>query len=143
MGNKKGYIPWNKGVKTGQIPWNKGLKGIHLSPDSEFKKGTTPWIKGKKGEEYGNIPSGEKHPNWKGVDAKYGTKHDWVERHFGKPTKCEMCLTTNANKFEWANISGKYKREKSDWIRLCTSCHMKFDNIHQKIWVSRRRKRCV
>ena len=25
--------------KKGQIPWNKGKKGIHLSPDSEFKKG--------------------------------------------------------------------------------------------------------
>lgn len=26
----------------GNIPWNKNLKGIHLSPDSEFKKGKVP-----------------------------------------------------------------------------------------------------
>ena len=25
--------------KKGQTPWNKGLKGIHLSPETEFKKG--------------------------------------------------------------------------------------------------------
>lgn len=24
---KKGFIPWNKGLKNSQIPWNKGLKG--------------------------------------------------------------------------------------------------------------------
>jgi hypothetical protein len=25
--------------KPGQEPWNKGLKGIHMSPETEFKKG--------------------------------------------------------------------------------------------------------
>lgn len=30
----------NKGCfKKGSTPWNKDLKGIHLSPNSEFKKG--------------------------------------------------------------------------------------------------------
>jgi hypothetical protein len=30
----------NKGsFKKGNIPWNLGKKGIHLSPDTEFKKG--------------------------------------------------------------------------------------------------------
>lgn len=39
-GNKhrKGKKPSNA-FKKGHIPWNKGLKGIHLSPNSEFKKG--------------------------------------------------------------------------------------------------------
>jgi len=27
----------------GLSPWNKGLKGIHLSPDTEFKEGAKPW----------------------------------------------------------------------------------------------------
>jgi hypothetical protein len=28
----------------GQIPWNKDLKGIHLSPETEFKKGYNGWL---------------------------------------------------------------------------------------------------
>lgn len=30
----------------GSIPWLKGKKGIHNSPESEFKKGIVPWNKG-------------------------------------------------------------------------------------------------
>jgi hypothetical protein len=37
--------------KKGHATWNKGLKGIHLSPDTEFKKGQF---------------TGENHPSWKG-----------------------------------------------------------------------------
>ena len=37
--------------KKGHTPWNKGKKGIHLSPDSEFKKGQLV---------------GKDHPSWKG-----------------------------------------------------------------------------
>lgn len=40
IGNKwrKGYKPAN-GFKPKHKPWNKGLKGLHLSPESEFKNG--------------------------------------------------------------------------------------------------------
>ncbi len=40
-GNKfaMGHKPNKTSFKPGMIPWNKGLKGIHLSPESEFKKG--------------------------------------------------------------------------------------------------------
>lgn len=37
----------NKGAfSKGNSPWNKDLKGIHLSPDTEFKKGVrgTNWV---------------------------------------------------------------------------------------------------
>ena len=74
----KGKIPWTKGkpmsqetkdkiskankiaykdkpkpdyfitYEKGHIPWNKNKKGIHLSPDTEFKKGNIPPFKGKK-----------------------------------------------------------------------------------------------
>jgi len=30
-------------------------------------------------------------------------------------------------RYEWANISGEYKRDVSDYIQLCPSCHRKFD----------------
>ncbi|MEN6567167.1 MAG: hypothetical protein ABFC57_12805 [Veillonellales bacterium] len=28
---------------------------------------------------------------------------------------------------EWANISGEYKRSRSDYMELCPSCHRLFD----------------
>lgn len=31
--------PNKGGYQKGSIPWNKGLKGIHMSPETEFKKG--------------------------------------------------------------------------------------------------------
>ena len=47
--SQKCYHTWRKesGVTAGQFkkdskPWNKNLKGIHLSPETEFKKGGTP-----------------------------------------------------------------------------------------------------
>lgn len=37
---KKGYIPWNKGLKLLDFhPWNKGLKGILKPNKASFKKG--------------------------------------------------------------------------------------------------------
>ena len=38
----KGHKPNSTCFKKGFIPWNKGKKGIHLSPNSEFKKGQKP-----------------------------------------------------------------------------------------------------
>ena len=54
----------NKNMKftKGQIPWNKGVKGIHLSPQTEFKKGEVAPTKGRKFPER----KGNKHPCWKG-----------------------------------------------------------------------------
>lgn len=70
---------------------------------------------------------GEKSVHWKGEDALYGTKHDWVYSRKGSPQKCEHCGTTEKRMYHWANISGKYLRDLSDWKRLCVPCHSKFD----------------
>ncbi len=60
----------------------------------------------------------------------YMAVHMWVYRHFGKAKRCEMpeCKGTCV-KFEWDNISGEYKRERSDWREVCRSCHCKLDNL--------------
>lgn len=47
--SKKKYI--KSLFKKGNVAWNKNLKGIHLSPETEFKRGQYV---------------GEKHPSWKG-----------------------------------------------------------------------------
>ncbi len=57
----------------------------------------------------------------------YAAVHMWVANHFGKPQKCENCLTTENRMYHWANISHTYKRERSDWLRLCVPCHKRND----------------
>src|SRR5712691_3304140 len=66
---------------------------------------------------------GERHYEWAGSTASYVAIHLWISKIAGRPSLCEHCGTTTAKKFEWANISGQYKRERSDWVRLCTRCH--------------------
>lgn len=70
---------------------------------------------------------GEKHHNWKGDDVGYKGLHDWISRNYGKPMICWYCKSKDAKKYEWANISGKYRRDKDDWMRLCASCHDLFE----------------
>jgi hypothetical protein len=80
------------------------------------------------GNKYGKgAGADEKHPNWKGELVSYSGLHKWVTRKLGTPKYCANCKTTTAKKYEWANISHCYKRELSDWIRLCTKCHIGFD----------------
>ena len=69
----------------------------------------------------------EKSPNWKGDDVGKEALHNWVQKHLGKPKECEQCHTTTAKQYDWANISQEYKRDLSDWKRLCRSCHAKYD----------------
>jgi hypothetical protein len=71
----------------------------------------------------------EKNGRWKGLDVSYGALHTWIREHFGSPTSCEKCSRKNltGGKIHWANISKKYLRIRSDWIRLCAKCHKKFD----------------
>ncbi len=70
---------------------------------------------------------GKSNPNWKGGVDTYGSLHDWVEVRLGKPRKCEFCSSTNQRFYDWANKSHQYKRDLSDWIRLCRPCHKKYD----------------
>ena len=84
----------------------------------------------------------EHSPNWKGDDVKKGALHDWVRKHLGKPKKCEHCGTEKAKQYDWANKSHQYKRDISDWIRLCRSCHAKYDYpVRSKKWAKCVRKR--
>lgn len=66
--------------------------------------------------------------NWKiNTVPHYLKVHYWVKKQLGKPRLCSKCGTTEAKYFDWANISGEYKYELSDWIRLCRRCHHRMD----------------
>ena len=95
---------------------NHHFYGKHLSKN--HRKNISEAVKGR---------IDEKANAYKGDKVGYVGLHDWVQSRLGKPRKCEHCKTEKAKKFEWANISRKYKRDLSDWIRLCTSCHRLYD----------------
>lgn len=109
-------------AKVGQRSWLKGKKRPYDSPGS-FKKGMTPWNKGKERPEL----LGEGNHKWKGDGASFTAKHNWIVRRLGKPQKCEHCGTTKKRMYHWSNISGEYKRDVSDYQRLCVPCHKKYD----------------
>lgn len=64
---------------------------------------------------------------WKGAKASYSAIHHWVRRKLGKACKCELCGTSEIRKYHWANISGQYRRDLSDYFQLCVPCHKKYD----------------
>ena len=106
-------ICWNKGIKTGIVP-----KTAFKLKDPRLM--------------------GENHHLWKGDKATYEAKHIWMVTNFGRPKKCEICKTTRSKTYNWANISGEYKRDRNDWLRLCRKCHHAYDDISTKMWETRR-----
>jgi hypothetical protein len=148
---KNGY---NKGwIKKGEHPSLKtefkkgnpgywlGKKRPNLKLPQAFKNGVshpTPWLIGKK-QSKETIEKRKmmdnKNPAWKGENVGYGSLHRWVETHLGKPQICEFCGKENNIKrgIDWANKSGLYKRELSDWLRLCKSCHKIYDLKRQSL----------
>lgn len=65
---------------------------------------------------------------FKGTFNEYTALHNWVRKHRGKPMLCEDCGRSDKKIYEWANVSGEYKKDLSDWKRLCKTCHHKFDD---------------
>lgn len=112
---------------TGVLPSFKGRKHSQetIKKISIANRGKTPWNRGKKCPEIGR--AGELSSAWRGDDVGYGAVHDWIKKTLGKPSECKNCGTKEAKRFEWANISGEYKRDVNDWLRLCTKCHHKMD----------------
>lgn len=104
-------------VKKKGLAISKANSGRKL-PD-EWKQNIALGMKGKH--------ANEKNPMWKGDNVKYMGLHNWIRRHFGTPKLCEACGTTAEKMYHWANKSGRYKRDRKDWLRLCVSCHKKHD----------------
>lgn len=103
----------------------KKLSNEHKDNISKSHRGITP-------KNFTEIQSlawdanrGRTPSNWKGDDAGYCAIHQWVAQHRGTPNRCEECGTDEDIRYEWANISGEYKRSLDDYRRLCVSCHRK------------------
>ena len=73
----------------------------------------------------------DKHYRWKGDNVSYSALHHWINKKLGHPFVCEHCGKSEG-RLEWANIDHTYRRVLEDWIRLCKSCHRKYDNKMRK-----------
>jgi hypothetical protein len=77
------------------------------------------------------VARGENHPLWKGDSASYASIHMWLARHLEKTGICQKCFKyfgiDKGSGTQWANISGRYKREFDDFIEVCRLCHEKMD----------------
>ena len=71
--------------------------------------------------------------NYRGEEAsdqsKYIRVHVWVIKKLGQPDTCSHCERSGlSGRFiHWANLSGKYLYDISDWVRLCAKCHKNYD----------------
>ena len=70
--------------------------------------------------------TGKNNAYWGGKTGVvgYAANHLRVDRERGKPSYCVMCESPVP--CHWANVSGQYENPY-DYIRLCISCHSKFD----------------
>ena len=55
----------------------------------------------------------------------YTRLHLWVNKQMGKASYCSNDSSHKSSRFHWANISGEYKKDLSDWRQLCASCNIK------------------
>ena len=118
---KKHPIEWRERRKRiAKANPNYGMKGKHHSEETRRKISIHNASRTK---------TDDRSSSWKGDKVGYSGLHRWVPKKLGKPDTCEHCKRTglSGNAIHWANRSGKYKRSMSDWIRLCSSCHRKYD----------------
>lgn len=118
--NRKGKPTWNKGLPATWSIGNKHRLGLK-SPNSYFKV---------------RPPLNEENTNWKGDDVGYFGLHGWVRRKLGTPYECSHCHRKDLQKrqYHWANKSGQYLRNLTDWIRLCVKCHKAYDTGKLKLY---------
>lgn len=84
--------------------------------------------------------TGSKNSRWAGNSVSYQTLHKRITRLLGQPETCENCETNelSGHHIHWANISGEYRHDESDWARLCARCHRLIDFGTLKWGVKRR-----
>jgi len=77
---------------------------------------------------------GQKHSNWRGgrnslpYSPIIRSAHFWLRKHYGRACRCDLNSGHISTVYDFANISGQYKKERGDWLMLCHSCHYWFDH---------------
>ena len=101
----------------------------HVTPHSEYSKELISLS--RKGK-----CVGEENVRWMGDAVGYEGLHSWIYRKRGQPDTCESCgkFGLSGHEIHWANISGEYKRQLDDWVRLCAKCHYRMDGLGEKRW---------
>ena len=130
-------IIYNKIMPSGIYKRTKEWYRIH---DEAMKKTRGRIVSADVRKRIGDAQRGEKHWNWKGENVKYRRLHGWLVLTYGKANHCEECRDKHAKVYDWANISGEYKRDPSDYKQLCRKCHIKFDETPSK---KQLRKKCL
>lgn len=136
---KKGHIPWNKGLtrsdprvaayadaQRDRVKKNCEFCGKEYEVN-KFRDKTTRFCSGKcrsrwLGKKYKSVNS-----FYRKEHNKYVYLHIWINKTFGKANKCEMCKIKNKSIYHWANKTGNYLKERSDWLELCPKCHYRYD----------------
>jgi len=90
-------------------------------------------------------------PNWKGDDVGKSQVHKWLDANYGKPNLCEgENCRGNSNVYEWCLKDEKdYGKDRNNFLRLCRSCHRKYDWNKEKTikavqnlyWVTGKKRR--
>lgn len=77
IGNQfaKGNPPNQTSFKKGLVPWNKGLRGVHFSPETEFKKGQESLKKMPLGTITVRVDKGGAARSW----IKIAHPREWIE----------------------------------------------------------------
>lgn len=59
-----------------------------------------------------------------GTHSEYKTLHHWLKGKLPK-LECEQCHATD--RLQYANRTGLYKKDISDFVVLCVLCHVRYD----------------
>ena len=73
-------------------------------------------------------PSNERHPGWKGEDAGYAAVHLWVNSHYPKTGRCDLCSVEHRRTHRAMRDPQVLTRDPAGWLELCPSCHKLYDN---------------
>jgi hypothetical protein len=93
----------------------------------------------------------DNNPGWKGDNASYYSKHQFLSKNHGKPSECTYCSIKGKKKkggrwsIQWAKIKNRaYSHDVNDYIALCRTCHSKYDwndtKTQQMILVAKKAK---
>lgn len=87
--------------KKGNKPWNKGMKGIHLSPESEFKKVQTAGNKNNKWKGGIQKPKNDCTLLYNGTGNKVKRRpREIYKQHHGKISDNHVIYHLNGDKYD-------------------------------------------